>query len=83
MALRDGTCGVPARVCDQTMEQYTRMRRETMNKRTISASDISEIIRISRKFSGEKFDSSLTGHRQAHVPRIHPGPSPTNLSNTG
>ena len=37
MALRDGTCGVPARVCDQTMEQYTRMREETMNKRTISA----------------------------------------------
>lgn len=37
MTLRDGTCGVPARVCDQTMEQYTRMREETMNKRTISA----------------------------------------------
>jgi len=37
MALRDGTCGVPARVCDQTIEQYTRMREETMNKRTISA----------------------------------------------
>ena len=80
MALRDGTCGVPARVCDQTMEQYTRMREETMNKRTISVSNISEIIQISRKFSGEKFDSSA-GHRQAHVP--HPGPSPTNLSNTG
>lgn len=58
------------------------MREEMMNKRTISVSNISEIIQISRKFSGEKFDS-LTGHRQAHVPRIHPGPSPTNLSNTG
>lgn len=37
-------CGVRARVCDQTMGQYTRMREETMNKPTISVSNICEII---------------------------------------
>lgn len=72
MALRDGTCGVPARVCDQTVEQYTRMREETMNKRTISVWVIAKPMSLASTPARrpQTFQTLGSGRASTHYQRV-------------